>query len=77
MRHGAVVLDRDYFSMAEDEIVHVESDLTLLGGQVVWGAVSILAVLEVLFMERRQAVSGALPASSVYGAARARRRPSP
>jgi predicted amidohydrolase YtcJ len=33
-----VVLDRDYFSVAEDEIVHIESDLTLLGGQVVWGA---------------------------------------
>lgn len=33
-----VALDRDYFSVAEDEIVHIESDLTLLGGKVVWGA---------------------------------------
>lgn len=33
-----VALDRDYFSVAEDEIVHIESDLTLLGGKVVWGS---------------------------------------
>lgn len=33
-----VVLDRDYFSVAEGEIVHIESDLTLLGGKIVWGA---------------------------------------
>jgi hypothetical protein len=33
-----VVLDRDYFSVAEDQIVHIESDLTLLGGKVVWGS---------------------------------------
>jgi predicted amidohydrolase YtcJ len=33
-----VALDRDYFSVAEDQIVHIESDLTLLGGKVVWGS---------------------------------------
>jgi predicted amidohydrolase YtcJ len=33
-----VALDRDYFSVPEDEIVAMQSDLTLLGGRVVWGA---------------------------------------
>jgi predicted amidohydrolase YtcJ len=33
-----VALDRDYFSVPEDEIVAIQSDLTLLGGLVVWGA---------------------------------------
>lgn len=33
-----VVLDRNYFEVPEDEIVHIESDLTLVGGQIVWGA---------------------------------------
>jgi predicted amidohydrolase YtcJ len=32
------VLDRDYFSVPEDEISSIECDLTLLGGRVVWGA---------------------------------------
>jgi len=32
------VLDRDYFNVAEDEIVDIECDLTLLGGRVVWAA---------------------------------------
>ncbi len=32
-----IALDRDYFSVPEDEIVRIESDLTLVGGQVVWG----------------------------------------
>ena len=30
------VLDRDYFTIAEEEIVDIEADLTLLGGQVVF-----------------------------------------
>ena len=33
-----VALDRDYFSVHQDEIVAIQSDLTLLGGRVVWGA---------------------------------------
>jgi hypothetical protein len=33
-----VALDRDYFSVPQDEIVAIQSDLTLLGGRVVWGA---------------------------------------
>jgi hypothetical protein len=33
-----IALDRDYFSVAESEISQIESDLTLLGGEVVWGA---------------------------------------
>ncbi|HYE42028.1 MAG TPA: amidohydrolase, partial [Caulobacteraceae bacterium] len=33
-----VALDRDYFSVPDEEIVAIESDLTLVGGQVVWGA---------------------------------------
>lgn len=33
-----VALDRDYFSVPEDEIIAIQSELTLLGGQVVWGA---------------------------------------
>ncbi|MBW8302663.1 MAG: amidohydrolase, partial [Brevundimonas sp.] len=33
-----IALDRDYFSVPEDEIATIESDLTLLGGEVVWGA---------------------------------------
>ena len=33
-----IALDRDYFSVAESEISSIESDLTLLGGEVVWGA---------------------------------------
>jgi predicted amidohydrolase YtcJ len=33
-----VALDRDYFSVPKDEIATIESDLTLLGGEVVWGA---------------------------------------
>ncbi|CAN5208789.1 amidohydrolase [soil metagenome] len=32
-----IALDRDYFSVAESEISSIESDLTLLGGAVVWG----------------------------------------
>jgi predicted amidohydrolase YtcJ len=32
-----VALDRDYFTVPEDEIIAIESDLTLLGGKVVWG----------------------------------------
>ena len=32
-----VALDRDYFSVPEEEIVSIQSDLTLLGGEVVWG----------------------------------------
>lgn len=33
-----IALDRDYFSIPEDEIVAIESDLTVLGGEIVWGA---------------------------------------
>jgi hypothetical protein len=33
-----VALDRDYFSVPEDEIIAIQSDLTLLGGKVVWGS---------------------------------------
>ena len=33
-----IALDRDYFSVAESEISQIESDLTLLGGEIVWGA---------------------------------------
>jgi len=33
-----VALDRDYFTVPEDEIVAIQSELTLLGGKVVWGA---------------------------------------
>ncbi|RYF93284.1 MAG: amidohydrolase, partial [Caulobacteraceae bacterium] len=32
-----VALDRDYFSVPEDQIAAIQSELTLLGGQVVWG----------------------------------------
>jgi predicted amidohydrolase YtcJ len=33
-----IVLDRDYFSCAEDEIADTTSDLTMVGGKVVYGA---------------------------------------
>jgi len=33
-----IALDRDYFAVPEDEISQIESQLTLLGGEVVWGA---------------------------------------
>ena len=29
------VLDRDYFAVAEDDIINIEADLTLTGGKVV------------------------------------------
>ena len=33
-----IVPDRDYFSCAEDEIADITSDLTMVGGKVVYGA---------------------------------------
>ena len=33
-----IVPDRDYFSCAEDEIADITSDLTIVGGRVVYGA---------------------------------------
>jgi predicted amidohydrolase YtcJ len=33
-----IVPDRDYFSCREDEIVHITSDLTMVGGKIVYGA---------------------------------------
>jgi predicted amidohydrolase YtcJ len=32
-----VIPDRDFFSCPEDEISHISSDLTVVGGKVVWG----------------------------------------
>jgi predicted amidohydrolase YtcJ len=33
-----VALDRDFFKVPEDDIVHIQSDLTVVGGKIVWGA---------------------------------------
>ncbi|MDQ0322592.1 putative amidohydrolase YtcJ [Pararhizobium capsulatum DSM 1112] len=33
-----VIPDRDFFSCPEDEISHVSSELTMVGGKIVWGA---------------------------------------
>ena len=41
-----MVPDRDYFSCAEDEIADITSDLTMVGGKVVYGAGDFAALDE-------------------------------
>ena len=37
----AVPWDRDYFTVPEDDIINIDSDLTLVGGKIVWRKVQL------------------------------------